>query len=173
MVFIPPIRSWRITDLGHEDSGARGRRRQPPPLPHVFASRVVGRRTVRQKERRTEVFGRVCPAILLAAACLQVAPANAQQSQIVLDRGGSAVVLEPYAPNIMRVSLSLLKDAAKGAPGYGFIAAPSPQGWAYQHTEQKASSTIATTPCAAGMITTRPAGHRSACPSSSPIVATE
>jgi len=65
-----------------------------------------------------------------------MAPANAQQSQIALDRGGSAVVVEPYAPNIIRLSLSLLKDQAKAAPGFGFIATPSSQGWTFQQTEQ-------------------------------------
>jgi alpha-D-xyloside xylohydrolase len=75
-------------------------------------------------------------AILLAAAWLQAAPANAQQAQIVLDRGGSAVVLEPYAPNIIRVNLSLLKEQAKAGPGYGLIATPSPEGWTYAQTDQ-------------------------------------
>jgi alpha-D-xyloside xylohydrolase len=123
-------------DLGHENSRVGARRTQPLTLLRAFASRVIARRAARKQEGKTEVFRRVCLAILLAAAWLHVAPADAEQSQIVLDRGGSAVVLEPYAPNIIRVNLSLLKDQAKAAPGYGFIAAPSPQGWTYQHTDQ-------------------------------------
>jgi alpha-D-xyloside xylohydrolase len=55
--------------------------------------------------------------------------AVAQQSQVVFDRGGSTVVLEPYAPSIVRVSLSLLKPKATAAPGYGFVATPSAEGW--------------------------------------------
>jgi hypothetical protein len=98
---------------------------------------MMAQTTARRQEGKTKVFRRVWLAIFLAAAGLRVAPAHAQQSQIVLDRGGSAVVLEPYAPNIIRVSLSLLKDQAKAGPGYGFIAAPSPQGWAFQHTDQQ------------------------------------
>ena len=36
--------------------------------------------------------------------------ASAETTQIVLDRDGSTIVLEPYAPNIIRVSLSLLRN---------------------------------------------------------------
>jgi alpha-D-xyloside xylohydrolase len=97
---------------------------------------LMAQTTARRQEGQAEVFRRVCLAILLAAAWLQVALADAGQSQIVLDRGGSAVVLEPYAPNIIRVSLSLLKDQAKAAPGYGFIATPSSQGWTYLQTDR-------------------------------------
>lgn len=56
------------------------------------------------------------------------------QKQIVLDRGGSTIVFEPYAPNIIRVTLSLLKDRATAAPGYGFVAAPSAEGWSHQQS---------------------------------------
>jgi alpha-D-xyloside xylohydrolase len=52
-----------------------------------------------------------------------------QQEQVVLDRSGSTIVLEPYAPNIVRVTLSLQKDKATAAPGYGFIASPAAAGW--------------------------------------------
>src|SRR5450631_469275 len=52
-----------------------------------------------------------------------------QQKQVVLDRGGSTIVLEPYAPNIVRVTLSLQRDKATAAPGYGFIASPAAAGW--------------------------------------------
>ncbi len=53
------------------------------------------------------------------------------QSRVVLDRGGSTIVLEPYAPNIIRVTLSLLKDQAIASPGYGFIASPAAAGWSH------------------------------------------
>jgi hypothetical protein len=69
---------------------------------------------------------------MLAAGALYAGAANAEEPRIVLDRGGSTIVLEPYAPNIIRVSLSLLKDQATAAPGYGFIATPSAQGWTHQ-----------------------------------------
>ncbi|HEX3742613.1 MAG TPA: glycoside hydrolase family 31 protein [Bryobacteraceae bacterium] len=73
------------------------------------------------------------PLSLLVAA-LPAAQAQTAGQQIVLDRGGSGVVLEPYAPNIIRVTLSLAKDRATAGPGYGFTAAPAAQGWAYRQT---------------------------------------
>ncbi|MGA2571130.1 MAG: TIM-barrel domain-containing protein [Terracidiphilus sp.] len=53
-------------------------------------------------------------------------------TQIVLSREGRTVVLEPYAPNIVRVTLSSERTAALGAPGYGFIATPSMQSWSHE-----------------------------------------
>lgn len=54
--------------------------------------------------------------------------------QIVLDHANSTIVLEPYAPNIVRVTLSLLKDKATARPGFGIIAPPAAIGWT--HTEE-------------------------------------
>src|SRR5271155_5002018 len=65
------------------------------------------------------------------AAC-----APAQETRVVLDRGGGTMVLEPYAPNIIRVTLSLLKQPALAAPGYGLTAAPSADGWSHQQSEE-------------------------------------
>jgi len=59
--------------------------------------------------------------------------AQVQDGKIILDRGGNTIVLEPYAPNIIRITLSTIKDQALAPPGYGFLAAPSPQGWTYRH----------------------------------------
>ena len=47
----------------------------------------------------------------------------------VLDRGGATVAVEPYAANVVRVSLSLAKEEALAGPGYGFVASPVPAGW--------------------------------------------
>jgi alpha-D-xyloside xylohydrolase len=52
-----------------------------------------------------------------------------QTQQFVLERSGATVVLEPYAANIIRVTLSLDKAQARAAPGYGFVAKPQPSGW--------------------------------------------
>jgi alpha-D-xyloside xylohydrolase len=62
-------------------------------------------------------------------------PLRSQPSPVVLERGNSVITLEAYAPNIVRVSLSLLKDQALAAPGYGFVAAPAPQGWTQRHQD--------------------------------------
>jgi len=62
--------------------------------------------------------------------------APAQAPRVMLDYRGSTMVLEPYAPNIIRVSLSLKKDHAQAPPGYGFVAAPAADTWTQQKTEE-------------------------------------
>jgi alpha-glucosidase/alpha-D-xyloside xylohydrolase len=54
------------------------------------------------------------------------------ETQIVLSRQGSTVVLEPYAPNIVRVTLSSNKTAALAVAGYGFVGTPSINGWTHE-----------------------------------------
>ena len=66
---------------------------------------------------------------LVLLGLLFAAGAGAQETRVVLNRGNSTIVLEPYAPNIIRVTLSLLKEPALAPPGYGFIAKPSAEGW--------------------------------------------
>ncbi len=39
------------------------------------------------------------------------------------------MLIEPYAPNIVRVSVSLLKNYALAVPGYGIVAKPATEGW--------------------------------------------
>ena len=48
--------------------------------------------------------------------------AMAQADSLVLERDGRVISLVPYAPNILRVTMSTDKAAATGAPGYGFVA---------------------------------------------------
>jgi alpha-D-xyloside xylohydrolase len=74
------------------------------------------------------------PVLLLASILLAGVPARAQQPYAVIPRGNSTIVLEPYAPNILRVTLSLLKDQALKGPGYGILAQPSAAGWTYERT---------------------------------------
>lgn len=69
-------------------------------------------------------------AFILPTYCVAMLAEN----QIILTRDNSTIVLEPYAPNIIRVNLSLLRDRATAAPGYGFVASPAPQGWNTRHT---------------------------------------
>lgn len=69
-------------------------------------------------------------AFILPTYCVAMLAEN----QIILTRDNSTIVLEPYAPNIIRVNLSLLRDKATAAPGYGFVASPAPQGWNTRHT---------------------------------------
>jgi alpha-D-xyloside xylohydrolase len=69
----------------------------------------------------------------LLAGMVWVAPA--QEPRVVIPRGNSTIVLEPYAPNIVRVTLSLLKAPALAAPGYGFVAKPDATGWTHRQDE--------------------------------------
>jgi alpha-D-xyloside xylohydrolase len=59
---------------------------------------------------------------------------RAQDSAVVLEREGTTVALEPYAPNILRVTMSTLKDQATAEPGYGIVAKPAAAGWAHEAT---------------------------------------
>ena len=58
--------------------------------------------------------------------------AMAQSGPLVLEREGRVISLEPYAPNILRVTMSTDRAAATGAPGYGFVAQPSAEGWTHE-----------------------------------------
>ena len=49
----------------------------------------------------------------------------------LLDRNGSYVAIESYAPKIVRVTLSVDKDLALAGPGYGIIGAPDLKGWTH------------------------------------------
>ena len=71
--------------------------------------------------------------ILFAAASL---PAQSGGQQLVLGRDGETIVLEPYAENILRVTLSLQRQPALAPPGYGFVAAPSAAGWSASRTNE-------------------------------------
>lgn len=58
------------------------------------------------------------------------------ETQIALARQGRTLVLEPYAPNIIRITLSSEKAAALAAPGYGFVATPSSTGWSHEQDSE-------------------------------------
>ena len=59
-------------------------------------------------------------------------PAAAQS--INVDRGGATVLVEPYAPNIVRVTISLLRPYALKGPGYGISAKADVAGWSHNST---------------------------------------
>jgi alpha-D-xyloside xylohydrolase len=72
----------------------------------------------------------------VAASLVGSSIIDAQESRVVLQRGGSTIVLEPYAPNILRVTLSLIREPALAPPGYGVLAAPAAAGWMASQTAQ-------------------------------------
>ena len=70
--------------------------------------------------------------MVLAGSGLQV---YAQASHMELDRKGETIVLEPYAPNIVRVTLSLQHEPALAKPGYGFVGSSDAAGWQASESE--------------------------------------
>ena len=81
--------------------------------------RAPARRTLRRACRRT----------LLASLAIVLGAVSARAQRLTLDRGGATVVVEPYAPNVVRVTLSLLRDDALRSPGFGIVAKPAEEGW--------------------------------------------
>jgi alpha-D-xyloside xylohydrolase len=65
-------------------------------------------------------------------AALLAGAAVAQSAPFVLEREGRVISLEPYAPNTLRVTMSIDKPAAIAAPGYGLIAKPPSGTWAHE-----------------------------------------
>src|SRR5580700_8115151 len=59
----------------------------------------------------------------------------ADAQQLNLGRGDATVLVEAYASNIVRVSLSLRRDDALAGPGYGFSGKGIPGGWVAEKGE--------------------------------------
>jgi alpha-D-xyloside xylohydrolase len=71
--------------------------------------------------------------IVLLMPTLLAAEAIAQQGgPLVLERNGRVISLEPYAPNILRVTMSVDRTSATSAPGYGIVGTPSSEGWVHE-----------------------------------------
>src|ERR1700744_21101 len=73
---------------------------------------------------------------LLAVPCPLISVSQAQTTDLraVLNSPGETIVLEPYAPNILRVTISKDEAAAKAAPGYGVVGKPDATGWTLKQT---------------------------------------
>jgi len=56
---------------------------------------------------------------------------SVESGRVVLTRYHTTLLLQPYAPNIIRVSISRLKPYALAAPGYGISAKPNAHGWKF------------------------------------------
>ncbi len=70
-------------------------------------------------------------AVLLGGAAM------AQGGPLVLERDGRVISLVPYAPNVLRVTMSTDEAAATAAPGYGIVATPSATGWTHEQDAQR------------------------------------
>jgi len=58
----------------------------------------------------------------------------------LVDRNGSQVSIEGYAPNIVRVTLALDTDLVLAPPGSGIVAAADATGWQHRSTASGMSS---------------------------------
>ena len=76
-----------------------------------------------------------CFVAAMLASLTVVASSQAPAKDVVISRGASTIAFEPYAPNVIRVTLSLLKGKATSKPGYGIVASPVPEGWTYEKNE--------------------------------------
>jgi alpha-D-xyloside xylohydrolase len=77
-------------------------------------------------------FGIAAAAVFLGIA----GHAQGNPPRLELHRAGETIVLEPYAPNILRVTLSLQRDAALRGPGYGFVASGNASEWSASENAQ-------------------------------------
>ncbi|MGC9197882.1 MAG: TIM-barrel domain-containing protein [Acidobacteriaceae bacterium] len=80
--------------------------------------------------RREQLFSQM--GLVMVAVIMAINLSGAGAQQLTLRRGDATVVVQPYAPNVVRVTLSLLKGRALAPPGYGIIAQPQGQGWSVQ-----------------------------------------
>jgi alpha-D-xyloside xylohydrolase len=60
----------------------------------------------------------------------------AQGGPLLLEREGRVISLVPYAPNVLRITMSIDKAAATADPGYGFVAKPVTDGWTHERDAQ-------------------------------------
>ena len=68
-------------------------------------------------------------ALALTLTAVRIAAAQDTANQFVLAREGRTIAVEPYGSNIVRITMSTVKDDALAKPGYGFIGSPSMMGW--------------------------------------------
>ncbi len=68
-------------------------------------------------------------ALLAAGASLAFAAPVLAAPLATVDRNGSLVAIEPYAPNIVRITIALDRDQVVAAPGPGPNARPDATGW--------------------------------------------
>jgi alpha-D-xyloside xylohydrolase len=95
--------------------------------------------------RGARVANQVVTAAALALAVCgahakQAAPAAhadgvlVEDGRVVMVKDHTTLMLQPFAPNIIRVSISRLKADALAPPGYGIIARPDARGWRLERT---------------------------------------
>ena len=71
---------------------------------------------------------------VLALSFLGNAVAEDNAKRFVFQRDNRTIVFEPYAPNIIRITMSTTKPPALAPAGYGIIGVPSMTGWSHELT---------------------------------------
>jgi alpha-D-xyloside xylohydrolase len=102
------------------------------PLQSDLLSRIYLKLQQSLNFLRKRVFARTAMLWMLGFAAIGSVTVLAQDSKFVLEREGRTIVLEPYAPNILRITLSKDNATATGIPGYGLVGTPSMTGWAHE-----------------------------------------
>lgn len=100
---------------------------------HLFRSDSIAGRGFLPIHKTTITAMRVWAMILaiLGLASLANAGTPDESGRFVLDREGRTIVLEPYGPNIVRITMSSEKAAALAPAGYGIVGTPSMGGWTH------------------------------------------
>ena len=96
----------------------------------LMVRRRSGGRSLRLSRIAWKLPARQLGFVLLTVSLAGIA--LAQGSAVVVERDGRVISLVPYAPNILRVTMSNAKTTATGAAGYGFVATPSTEGWTHE-----------------------------------------
>ena len=86
----------------------------------------------RMKKTDAIPFGWIAMLTLLALRFVASAGAQDALNRFVLERENRTIALEPYGPNIIRITLTQKQSAALAAPGYGITGTPSAAGWSHE-----------------------------------------
>ena len=70
--------------------------------------------------------------LMLSFSAIAGVQVPAQDKSFVLQRVGRTIVLEPYAPNILRITMSRSSADATTSAGYGLTGTPAISGWRHE-----------------------------------------
>jgi alpha-D-xyloside xylohydrolase len=102
-------------------------------MPYSWKSDSILRHESGRSQRTAKAIALVWTATFLMAGIGRAAGATANRTNAFeIDRHDRIIVLEPYGPNIVRVTLSAEKAEAVAAPGYGIVGTPSMAGWTHE-----------------------------------------
>ncbi len=86
----------------------------------------------KKSDTMVDVVAPIAIAFMFWLSAVGSVAALAQNAHFVLDREGRTIVLEPYAPNILRITFSKAKASAEAVAGYGLVGTPSMADWTHE-----------------------------------------